>query len=98
MCCKPVVPTPGGKVASGDPRGGAVTGRTELLEARLGGHEGRLRVVEPVLLQQRAAEHELRVADLVEIVLVTLEQPERMLRLLGGLLRVTSPEVDLGER
>ena len=40
----------------------------------LGGVEGLFGLVEPALLEQRAAEHELRVADLVEEVDAIAEQ------------------------
>ena len=87
VCCKPVVAAPGGEIAARDPCGSAMAGRAELAEAGLGGGERRLGLVEPVLLEQRAAEHELRAADLVEVVLAAVEQPERMPRLLLGLRR-----------
>src|SRR3954453_11532997 len=68
VCCKPVVAAPGGKVAAGNPRGGRAAaatpraggraGRAELVEAGLGCVERRLRLFDPVLLEERAAEHE----------------------------------------
>ena len=69
VCCKPVVAAPGREIATRDPGGGAMAGRAELAEARLGGGERRLGLVEAILLEQRASEHELRAADLVEVVL-----------------------------
>ena len=65
MCCKPVVTAPASEIATGDPSGGAKTGGAELVEAGLGGVERFLRLVDPILFEQRATEHELRApADL----------------------------------
>ena len=75
-----------------------MAGRAELVEVRLGGAERGLRLVEPALLEQRAPEHELGVARLVEIVLAAVEQPQRVARLLLGLLDVAGAQMDLGER
>ena len=55
-------------------------------------------LVEPALLEQRAAEHELRVADLVDHVLAVGEQLERLARLLLGELRLAGAQVHLRER
>src|SRR4051812_32081456 len=75
-------------------------GGAELAEAGLGGVECGLRLVEAVLLEQRAPEDELHVADLVEVVLVAgrLEELKRVTRLLLRLLDVAGAEMDLGER
>ena len=48
----------------------------KLLEARVGGAEPLLGLVQPAALQHRATENELCRADLVQIVLATLEQTE----------------------
>src|SRR3954454_12535179 len=93
VCCKPVVATPRREIATGDPRSCAMAGRAELIERRLRRDERRLGLVELVLLEQRATEHELSVADLVEVVLVALEEPKRMLGLLGRLLDVAGAQV-----
>src|SRR5436190_3402361 len=100
VSCKPVVAATGGEVAPRDPRGGAMSGRAELREAGLGCREGRLGLVEAVLLEQRPPEDELRAADLVEVVLVSggLEEAQRVPRLLFGLLDVAGSEMDLGQR
>src|SRR5438067_2098969 len=98
VCRKPVVAAPRREVASCDPGRCAMAGRTELLKARLRRDECRFGLVEVVLFEQRATEHELRIADLVEVVLVALEQPERVLGLLGSLVDVTGAQVDLRER
>src|SRR5882757_716594 len=98
MCCKPVVAPPRRKIAARHPGGCTVAGGTELPEARLGCDERSLGLVEPVLLEQRAAEHELRAADLVDVVLRAAEQPQRMPRLLLGLFEVAGAQMNLGER
>src|SRR3954454_9049884 len=100
VCCKPVVAAPGGEIAAGNPRGCAMAGRAELVEAGLGRVARRLRLVDPVLLEERATEHELRAADFVDVVLVAgcLEELERVPRLLLGLLDAAGAEVDLRER
>src|SRR3954454_18630049 len=92
---KPVVAALRGKIPARDPRGCAMAGGAELFEARLGRGERRLRLVEAILLEQRAPEHELRVADLVDVVLEALEEEQRMPRLLLGLLDVAGAQVDL---
>src|SRR5581483_7663316 len=93
-----MVAAPGREVAPSDPRCSPVASRTELGEAPVGFAEHRLRLVEPPLLEQRASEHELGVADLVEIVDATVEQLERVTRLLLSLVEVAGAEMDLGER
>src|SRR5205814_646420 len=66
--------------------------------ALLGGRDRDLRLVEALLLEQRAPEHELHAADLVEIVLAIVEEPQRVTRLLLRLLDVAGAQMDLGER
>src|SRR2546421_11136612 len=66
---RPVVAAPGGEIAPSHPRGGAEAGVPELLEALLGEDELLLRLVEPILLEQRTPQHEPAAADLVEKVL-----------------------------
>src|SRR5215210_7511345 len=94
----PVAAAPGREVAEGDPRRSTVAHGRELLERRVGSPELLFGLVEPALLEQRAAEDELRVADLVEEVDATVEQRERMARLLLGLIDVPRAQVNLGER
>src|SRR5487761_797996 len=96
--CEPVIAAPRREVAPGDPGSCAMAGGSEPAEAFLGGCERRLRLVEAVLRQQRASEHELRTADLVEIVLPALEQLQRVTRLLFGLPDVTAAQMNLRER
>ena len=100
VCCKPVVAAPSCEIATGDPRGGAMAGRAELVEAGLGSVERFLGLVGLVLLEQRATEHELRASDLVDVVLVAgrLEEAERVTRLLLGLVDVARAQVNLRER
>src|SRR5690348_15325952 len=88
VCCKRLIAAPGSEVATGDPRRRAVAGRAELVERGFGRGERVLGLVEPALLEERAAEHELGAADLVDVVLVAglLEEPQRVARLLLGLL------------
>src|SRR3954462_12625591 len=90
-----VLAAPRRQIALRHPRRGAVAGRRKLVEARLGGRELRLRLLEPVLLEQRAPEHELRVADLVEQVDAGVEQLERVPRLLLREHGVAGAEVHL---
>ena len=51
-----------------------------------------------ILLHQRAAERELRRADLVDVVDAVGQELERLARLRLGLLEPTHAEVHLGER
>ena len=61
-----IVAAPGGEIALRDPGGRAMACRGELLEALLGPVEHLRRRVEALLLEERAAEDELGVADLVD--------------------------------
>jgi hypothetical protein len=74
-----------------------MAGGRELRQVQLGLGEGVLRLVEPVLFEQRTAEHDLRVPDLVEEVSTSVEQLERVTRLLLGKRPVAGAEVNLGE-
>ena len=80
------------------PNRGPVAHGRQAREALVGGGERHLRVVEAALLGQRAAEHELRVPDLVDEVVAAGEQLERVARLRLGDVRLARAEVDLGER
>ena len=64
----------------------------------IGGLEGLLGLVESALLHERAAEDELRRADLVEEVDAPLEERQRLAREPLGLLEVVQLEMDGGER
>src|SRR5207248_1255254 len=57
-----------------------------------------LGLVEPVLLEQRPAEDDLRVSDLVDEVHASVEQLQRMARLLLRELVLLRTEMNLGER
>src|SRR5437763_927124 len=70
------------EVALCHPGRGAVTCGRKLFETRLCGVEDLLRLIEAALLQHCASEHELRVADLVQIIDAAREQLQRMPRLL----------------
>ena len=72
--------------------------RRQLGKRLLGLAELLLGLVEPALLEQRAAEHELRVADLVEHVVAAAENLERVPRLLLGRAVVAGAQVHLRER
>src|SRR6266566_2185984 len=95
---RPVVTALCREVAAGDPGGCAEARVAELLEAALGGDELLLGLVEPLLFEQRAAEHEMAPADLVEEVLAPVQQLERVADLLLRELWVSRPEMNLGER
>src|SRR6476619_6072187 len=66
------------KVTKRDPRPRPVRDGRHLLEGSVRGPEALLRLVEAAPLQQRAAQHEVRLADLVEEVLAPLEERERL--------------------
>jgi hypothetical protein len=91
------VAAPGGEVALGDPRCGTMRGGGELGKRLLGVVERSLGLVEPLLFEQRAPEHQLGVADLVEHVLASTDQLQCVLRLLLGPLRIACAQVDLRE-
>jgi hypothetical protein len=63
-----------------------MAGRGKLLEVGLGLGEPLLGLVDPAALEERAAEDELDVADLVDEVLAVAEELERLARLLVGQL------------
>src|SRR5437016_503355 len=75
-----------------------MTRRGELRETLLRGIENVFGLVEPTLFHQRAAEHDLRVADLVEEVLAPREELERVPGLLLGERVLLCAEMDLRER
>src|SRR5437870_6246662 len=69
-----VVPPSCREIPLRNPHCRTMAGGLELLERVLCLVEHRLSFVEPTLLEQRAAEHQLRVADLVEEVLAAVQQ------------------------
>src|SRR5437660_10164830 len=75
-----------------------MTGGRQLRETRLRRVENLVRIVEPALLHQRAAKHDLSVADLVEKVVATGEELERMTCLLLREAVFLRAEVDLRKR
>src|ERR671936_2633661 len=68
------ITTARGEIALRRPRDRCMTGRRELREARLRLAKNVFRLVEPPLLHERAAEDDLRVADLVREVFAAVEQ------------------------
>src|SRR5262249_58087537 len=70
----------------------------ELTAALLRSREDVLGLVETPLLEQRAAEDDLRISDLVEVVDPPVEQLQRVPGLLLGQLDRPRAEVNLGER
>jgi hypothetical protein len=93
-----VVPPSSCQIAAGDPGSRTMAAGPELTEARLGAGEGCLRLVEPILLEQGAPEHELGAPDLVDVVDPTVEKLERLARLLLGQLDAAGAQVNLGKR
>ena len=69
-----------------------------MLETGICGLEGLLGLVEPALLHQSAAEHELGGADLMQEVDTSLEETERLAREALGLFKVVQLEMDCSER
>src|SRR5439155_25421457 len=92
----PIVAAPGSKIALGDPRRCAMTSGRKLVVGTLARPERLIGLVEPVLLEQRPAQHQLGVADLGDLVDTVAEQLERVARLLLGPLDVAGTQMDLG--
>src|SRR5581483_2635460 len=86
------------EVALGDPGRRPMRRGREPRERVLSLVERGLRLVEAALLEQRAAEHEPCVADLVEHVLALADDREGVRSLLLGLLRRARSQVDLRQR
>src|SRR5262245_27728903 len=76
--CLAGVAPPLREIAQRYPRPRPVRDGLHLLEGRVRGPEALLRLVEAAPLQQRATEHEARLADLVEEVVTPLEERERL--------------------
>src|SRR3954454_9946458 len=93
----PVVATARCEVALSDPGVGAMAAGGHLVISVFAGFERNLGLVEPVLPEERTAEDELRVADLVHLVNAIAEQLQRVARLLLGAHEVTGAEVNLGD-
>jgi hypothetical protein len=60
--------------------------------------EGTLSLVEPILFEQRAPEHQSRIADLLDQVFAPVEDPQRVPGLLLRLQRVAGAQVHLRHR
>src|SRR5688572_28262148 len=86
------------EVAQRDPRRGPVAGRAQLLEAAIGGLEPLVGLVEPVLLEKRATEDELRVSELVQVIVPFVQKPQGVPRLLLGQSGIPRAKVHLRER
>src|SRR5215210_1609516 len=93
-----VLTAPRRQVALCDPRRRAVADGGKLVEALLGGVEGLFGLFEPPLLEERAPEHELRVADLVNHVDAIAEELQGLTRLLFGALDLARAQMNLRER
>src|ERR1051326_5791737 len=93
-----IVAATGRKIPLGDPDGSTVARGLELLERALRFGELRFSLGEAALLEKRAAEHELRVADLVDPVLTVSQKRQRMTRLLLGRRDLTETQLHLSER
>src|SRR3954453_4469546 len=92
-----VVAAPPRQIALCDPGRGPVAGGRELFEARLRLLEHRVRLVEPLLIQERPAEDELGVANLVEVAAPAAEKLDCVPRLLLRELRLARAQVNLRE-
>ena len=93
-----ILVAPRREIAERDPSSGAVAHGRQLLEAAVGGLELSLGLVQALLLEERPTEHELRIADLVEVVDAVVEQRQRVPSLFLGLLDVARAQMNLGER
>src|SRR6266480_1969301 len=86
-----------GQVALCHPRGCAMADRFELLCTCLGGAQHLLRLVEPSLLHQRTAQHELGRSDVEQEIFAVAEELERVASFLLGGLHLAGHQVDVGE-
>src|ERR1041385_2535803 len=93
-----VLSAPHCEIALRDPRCGPVADGAELLEARLRVLEHGVCLLEPLLLQKSAAEDELGVAVLVEVVAPAAEKLECVPRVLLCELRLARAQVNLRQR
>ena len=75
-----------------------MTDRRASLEIGLGRGDELSALAQPVLLEQRASEHQLRGADLGDVIFAIGEEIERLACLCFGTLELADVEVDLGER
>src|SRR5579862_483018 len=96
--CTTIVATPLRKVALCDPCRGSMRARRELREGILRLREHLRRLVQPSLLEQRAAENEAGVPDLVQPVFACAEQGEGVPSVLLRDRRIAGAQVRLRER
>src|SRR5204862_4992269 len=87
-----------GEVALSRPCGGAVTRRGQSCKARLRLRKAFLGLLEPAGAEQGAAEHDLRVAELVEVVDPAPQELDRVPRVLLRLRVSSEVELDARER
>src|SRR4026209_107995 len=91
------LPATNREVPQGDPRLRPVADRRHLLGSCVGRPETSFRLVEQPALHQRSSQYELRRADLVEVVLPTLQEIERLARELVCLVVLTTAQVHRGQ-
>jgi len=96
--CTSFVSTLCRQVALRDPSRSAMRGRRQLCERVFRPRKLVFRLVEASLLEERAAEHDARVPDLVEHVVALADDLQGVQRLLLGALDVAGAQVDLRER
>src|SRR4051794_25836595 len=96
--CTSFVSTLCRQVAPRDPSRSAMRGRRQLCERVFRPRKLVFRLVEASLLEERAAEHDARVPDLVEHVVALADDLQGVQRLLLGALDVAGAQVDLRER
>jgi hypothetical protein len=70
----PVVPPLGGEIAASDPAGGAMADRGHLLERRIRFLETLVCLIQSVLLEKRAAQHELGRPALMQVIVASFEK------------------------
>ena len=87
-----------GELGLRGPRGSLVTCRGQLRKALLRGPELLLGLLQPALLQERAAENELCVPDLVDEVDPVSEKVQGVPSLLLGKLQLARAQMNLGQR
>ena len=84
-----LVSAPGLELGACDPAGRAMARRAELLEGCVRGVEGAHRVGVAVALEERAGQHEPRIADLGQVVDAAVEELERTRRMALRLVQRT---------
>ena len=93
----PIVTAASSEIALGNPRRCTVASGRELVVRALAGMKRFIGLVEPILLEQRPAQDELRVADLTDFVDPVAEQLERVTRLFLGPLDLAGAQMNLGD-